>query len=237
MPTLLALDTSTERMALALCRAQERWTYEGEGGAQASERVIPEALALLQQADLKLSELDAIAFAQGPGAFTGLRTACAVTQGLAFGANLPVLAVDSLMLVAEDARAQALQAGAVLQGELWVGMDARMGEIYAAAYRHDGRRWQTVQAPAVYKPELLQAHWGEPAAVAGNALTVFASTLSTGAARCWPAVQSRADALAALALQAWDDGLLLDAALAMPVYVRDKVALTTQERLAARVVL
>jgi tRNA threonylcarbamoyladenosine biosynthesis protein TsaB len=235
MPTLLALDTSTERMALSLCSAQGQWIYEGEGGAQASERLLPEALSLLVQAGLTLSQLDAIAFGQGPGAFTGLRTACAVTQGLALGAGLPVLAVDSLMLVAEDARVQALQAGSALQSELWVAMDARMGEIYAACYEYDGHRWQVLQAPALYKPEVLQQDWGEPAAVAGNALTVFASSLRVGAARCWPEMRSRAHALAALAAQAWEAGLQQDAALAMPVYVRDKVALTTQERLMARV--
>lgn len=234
MATLLALDTSTDAMALALSSPQGRWLFEGEGGAQASERLLPETLALLAQAGLQLTQLDAIAFGCGPGAFTGLRTACAVTQGLAFGAGLPVLALDSLLLVAEDARLQALDEGESLDGEVWVAMDARMGEIYAASYRPDGPRWQTLQSPALYSPAALQAAWGEPGAIAGNALTVFATQLETGRARCWPQLRSRASALAALAAQAWNEGRQIDAAQAMPIYVRDKVALTTQERLAVR---
>src|SRR5213592_279188 len=134
-PTLLAFDTSTEVMSLALLRAGSLSVREGEGGAQASMRLIPEALRLLSDAGCALRDVDAIAFGRGPGAFTGLRTACSVAQGLAFGAHKPVLPVDSLLLVAEDAR----------QGEspqsIWVAMDARMNEIYAACYRYADGRW------------------------------------------------------------------------------------------------
>ena len=99
-------------------------------------------LALLAEAGCTLAELDAIAFGCGPGAFTGLRTACSVAQGLAFGAGKPVLAVDSLMLVAHDARSQHAA------DEVWVAMDARMDEIYAAAYRWLGTRWAVLSTPA-----------------------------------------------------------------------------------------
>ncbi|MBW8848936.1 MAG: tRNA (adenosine(37)-N6)-threonylcarbamoyltransferase complex dimerization subunit type 1 TsaB [Burkholderiales bacterium] len=223
MPFLLALDSATDTMALALVTPAETKLFEAAGGAQASARMLPEIKALLAGAGLTFDDLDAVAFGQGPGAFTGLRTACAVAQGLAFGLEKPVLAIDSLMLVAEDARAQG--AG----DDVWVAMDARIGEIYAAHYRWADRAWQVVEAPALYRPEALAAHWGTPAAVAGTALTEYAAALGT-LPRAWPQARSRAAALGALALAAWQRGETQDAAEALPVYVRDKVALTTAER-------
>lgn len=223
MPHLLALDSSTDTMALALVTPGQTKVFEAAGGAQASARMLPEIKALLAGAGVAMEALDAIAFGQGPGAFTGLRTACAVAQGLAFGLGKPVLAVDSLMLVAEDARAQG--AG----DDVWVAMDARIGEIYAARYRWSGDAWQVIEPPALYAPDVLAAHWGQPAAVAGTALTEYAAALGTPA-NAWPQARSRAAALGALALAAWHRGETLDAADALPVYVRDKVALTTAER-------
>jgi len=209
-------------MALALVTPGQTKLFEAAGGAQASARMLPEIKALLASAGVQMDDLDAIAFGQGPGAFTGLRTACAVAQGLAFGLGKPVLAIDSLMLVAEDARTQG--AG----DDIWVAMDARIGEIYAARYRWDGV-WQVLEAPALYAPDVLAAHWGQPAAVAGSALTEYAAALGTWP-NAWPQASSRAAALGALALAAWQRGGTLDAAEALPVYVRDKVALTTAER-------
>ena len=237
MTVLLALDSSTETMALALVTPSGTAVMEAAGGAHASARMVPEALALLAHAGLALADVDAIGFGRGPGAFTGLRTACAVVQGLAFGAGKPVLSLDSLMLVAEDARRQAEAGGQALAGTIWVAMDARMGEIYAAAYRPDPQgRWATEAQPALYRPAALVEHWGAPMAVAGSALIAFEGQLGLAgrAVRCWPQTVSRALALAALAEQAWVSGKTQDAAEAMPVYVRDKVAQTTQERAQAR---
>jgi tRNA threonylcarbamoyladenosine biosynthesis protein TsaB len=239
MTVLLALDSSTDALTLALTGAggQPLHVYEGEGGAKASETLLPQAQALLAAAGLALSDVDAIAFGRGPGAFTGLRTACAVAQGLAFGAGKPVLALDSLMLVAEDARLQAQSAGQDLPETIWVAMDARMGEAYAAAYAWQGERWQTRVEPALYSPEALFARWQHeaPQALCGSALDEF-PLLASVAVPSWPQQQRRAEALAGLAVQAWAQGLQIDAAEALPLYVRDKVALTTQERLAARAV-
>lgn len=223
MPFLLALDSSTDTMALALVTPGQDRVVEAVGGAQASAQLLPQARALLAAEGVTMAQLQAIAFGQGPGAFTGLRTACAVAQGLAFGLNLPVLAIDSLMLVAEDARAQG--AG----DDIWVAMDARIGEIYAARYRWAHDAWQVLEAPALYAPEALAAHWGRPAAVAGTALTVYAAGLGA-LESAWPQARSRAAALAELARAAWQRGEGRDAAEALPVYVRDKVALTTAER-------
>lgn len=231
---LLALDTATEVMAVGLADGEVSLSLNGEGGAQASDRLLPTAMAQLAQRGLAPSALDAIAFGQGPGAFTGLRTAVSVAQGLAFGIGCPVLPIDSLLIVAEDARAQA---GGLGPFDIWVAMDARMDEAYAAAYRHDGQRWRTVVAPALYDLPALNDRWaaeGAPAQLAGSAVPAFAGRLAWGAARLWPQASDRAAALLRLARAAWAQGHAVPASAALPVYLRDKVALTTAEREAAK---
>jgi len=233
-PRLLAIDSSTERLCLGLHAGPDRqWTVEEAGGAQASARLLPLVQQGLAALGLTLQTLDAIAFARGPGAFTGLRTACAVAQGLAFGAGKPVLALDSLLIVAEDAR---IQAGVEEAFEVWVAMDARMDEVYAAAYRHGAQGWQTRRAPALYTLEALQAAWqaDPPTAVAGSALLAFAGRLPVEGVRTWPTEAQRAAAMLRLAGSAWRAGEAIDAADALPLYLRDKVALTTAEREARR---
>jgi tRNA threonylcarbamoyladenosine biosynthesis protein TsaB len=230
MPVLLAFDTATERMSIALAAGEGVWTHESEGGAQASAALIPTIQALLSQAGLALSDVDAIAFGRGPGAFTGLRTACSVAQGLAFGTGKPVLPIDTLLVVAEDAR------DGDRPQSIWVATDARMSEIYAACYAFDGLRWSVRVPPFLTTPELLGERWAQdaPQAVAGSALTAFASRLHPGTARQVPGAAPRALALLPLARSLWSDGGAVDAALAMPLYVRDKVAQTTAERDALR---
>lgn len=236
MSVLLALDSSTEHMALALLGQGHAAFLDADGGAQASQRMVPDAMALLKQCGVALSDVQAIGFGRGPGAFTGLRTACSVAQGLALGAGKPVLALDSLMLVAEDARRQLLDEGAdgMTPFDVWVAMDARMNQVYLGRYRWRGARWETVLEPALTDLDPLRALWRDtpPAIVAGTALAAF--ELDTGAARRIPATASRARALGALAQQAFEAGLAEDAANALPLYVRDKVALTTAEREAAK---
>jgi tRNA threonylcarbamoyladenosine biosynthesis protein TsaB len=236
-PCLLALDTSTETMALALHTPAGLRLHEEAGGAAASARLVPAALQLLADAGLALAQLDAIAFGAGPGAFTGLRTACAVAQGLAFGAGKPVLAIDSLLIVADDAFGeQPIDAPAQpIGGPLhWVAVDARMDEVYAAAYRRDASDWTVVHRPALYTLPALIAAWTDapPPRIAGNALTAFADRLApvVAGAHCVPFTRSRAAALARLAQAGWRRGEGIDAADALPLYLRDKVALTSAER-------
>jgi tRNA threonylcarbamoyladenosine biosynthesis protein TsaB len=241
-PCLVALDTATEVAHLALCLGGEVHAQALGGAAQASATTLPGLQAMLAQAGQGWPAVQAIAFGQGPGAFTGLRTACAIAQGLALGLNLPVIALDTLMAVAESARrdqpaiAQALAAGA---GPLWVLQDARMSEVYAAAYAWVGGAWQQVQAPALWP----LAHWqaqvdvGHITLAAGSALLAYPAhteaLLARGAALA-PAAQPDGLALGRLAHLAWARGDTLDAALALPLYVRDKVAQTTAERTAER---
>ncbi len=234
-PTLLALDTATETMALALIVPGGVQTRLMPGGAAASAQLIPAVLSLLADADVEMRQLDAIAFGQGPGAFTGLRTACAVAQGLAFGIDRPVLAIDSLLLVADDAQAQQPLAddAALLH---WVAMDARMDEVYAAAYGRRAGVWQRQVAPALYTLPALAERWRlqPPVRVAGSAISAFGARLPFGSAQAFAREHDRAAALARLAREAWSQRALLDPAQALPLYLRDKVALTTAERAAQK---
>lgn len=232
MTCLLAMDCSTEAMCLALSHAGGTVVIEGDGGAQASATLLPALLALLERAGVGLGELDAIGFGRGPGAFTGLRTACSVAQGLALGAGKPVLPLDSLLVVAQDAHDELGDAAS----DCWVAMDARMEEVYAAHYRCVDGAWQVLEAPMLCRPDELNHRWSHelPHCVAGSALPAFGDRLDTGAALRRPAARSRAVALARVAEAAWREGRAVDAALALPVYLRDKVAQTTAEREAAQ---
>jgi tRNA threonylcarbamoyladenosine biosynthesis protein TsaB len=229
-PKLLAFDTATELLSVALAADGRVHSHEAAGGALASATLIPAILQMLDKAGVALRELDAIVFGRGPGAFTGLRTACSVAQGLAFGAAKPVLPVDSLLALAEDARRNAAPQ------RVWALLDARMNEIYAAQYAFDGGRWDVLDAPMLTTPDALNERWHRepPNVVAGNALGAFGERLVTGAAERAPDALPRARALLALAPALIEHGALVDAALALPLYVREKVAQTTAERDAAR---
>lgn len=228
---LLAFDTSTEQLSVAVQRGADgrRWAHQGAGGAQASVTLIPTVQRLLAEAGLALGDLHAIVFGRGPGSFTGLRTACAVAQGLAWGAGLPVLPLDTLLAVAEAARQSA---GATRVLAL---LDARMGEVYHATYAWSADHgWQTLAEPAVCAPERLP---GPPpgAVLAGNAMAVHGERLPP-ALRALPQVHALpgAQALLALAPAGLTAGRAVPADQALPLYIRDKVAQTTAERAAAR---
>ena len=212
-------SSSTRSVAVSLADGAAELLLNAEGGAAASATLLPAVLAQLAERQMKPTDLQAIAFGCGPGAFTGLRTAVSVAQGMAFGIGCPVLPICSLLIVAEDARQQAgLAEGAPYA--VWVAMDARMDEVYAAAY----------DLPT------LQMLWQgrPPTQVAGSAITAFAGRLHFGAAALWPQVADRAAALLRLARSAWVDDSHLPADQALPLYLRDKVALTTAEREAVR---
>jgi tRNA threonylcarbamoyladenosine biosynthesis protein TsaB len=238
---LLAFDTSTEALAAAVQADTGLFCWNGAGGSAASAQLIPRIRGLMTRAGLDFAQLRAIAFGSGPGAFTGLRTACAVAQGLAFGAALPVVALDSLLIVAEDARVRLPSAGAgaaaaPIDVAIDVVMDARMGEVYGASYRWAGGRWQVLSAPALYTLDALNAAWtaAPPRCVAGSALQAFGARLRCGDAIRINDEADRAAATMRLAQQRWRDAGGVDAAAALPIYLRDKVALTVTERLALR---
>ena len=225
---LLAFDTSTETLSVAVQRGASVWEHTGPGGAQASRGLIAAVQALLQQAGLELAQLDALAFGRGPGSFTGLRTACAVAQGLAFGAGggrgLRVLPIDTLSAVAEQAR---LQHG--VQRVVAV-LDARMDEVYAAHLHWQHGQWRTESGPVLDAPEHVHAPAGWT--VAGNAQAAYPTRLAPGAEHV--AALPTAAALLRLAPALLAAGQDVDASGAMPLYLRDKVAQTTAEREALR---
>ena len=235
----LAFDTSTDVLSLAVARGDRVWTQTLPGGAQASSGLIPAVLAMLAEADLPLASLDAIVFGRGPGSFTGLRTACAVAQGLAFGADVPVLPVDTLLAVAEEARFEQCQAGSIQSDApltVLALLDARMDEVYSAAYRWqpqpeaDGQvqgHWQEVSALQVSAPEKIHNPQGQPLLLAGNAFAAYGERLPQGP-HCM--ALPTAAALLRLAPDLWAKGLAVPADQAMPLYIRDKVANTTAER-------
>lgn len=234
---VLAFDTSTEHMAVALVGPGVRLADNLPGGAAASATLLPAVHRLLGTVGVALQQVSAIAFGQGPGAFTGLRTSCAVAQGLAFGLGCPVWPVDSLLIVAEQARRQAAS-GLSAVFDVGVVMDARMGEAYAARYCHGPQGWQVQMSPGLWSPEALNREWAAapPAACTGSGLLPFAAVLAQACPpdRHQPEGADRAGALLALAEHAVAAQPGVPADQALPLYLRDKVAQTTAEREAVR---
>ena len=243
---LLAFDTSTDAMSIAVGGTEagvpRLWQHTAAGGAQASSTLIPSILALMAQAGIGFGDLGAIAFGCGPGAFTGLRTACSVAQGLAFGAAMPegrpalqVLPVDSLLALAEEARLQCAPQGGALR--VLALLDARMDEIYAGAYAHDGQQWQQCQDLQLHRPEALQlpAQWqGQDVLLAGNVFAAYGERLPFPAPLRRCTALPTAAAMLRLAPGLLARGLAVAPDQALPIYIRDKVAQTTSERAAAR---
>lgn len=243
---ILAFETSSNVCGVALLsrvdgRVRLR-TARHEGRGQHAERLLPMAQDLLVEAEVDRAALTAVAFGQGPGGFTGLRVACGVAQGMAVALGIPVVPVGSLMAVAAE------HAGDAPDGWHVVLQDARMNEVYAAVYRYGSRSgWETIQAPMLLAvgdiPLWLTqgvALWecGAALRVHGDALLVFEGLAGrlTGlgyamiAARDAEHAHAQAAMIARLALPAWEAGCAVPAEQAAPIYVRDKVAYTTEER-------
>ncbi|MDM0065749.1 tRNA (adenosine(37)-N6)-threonylcarbamoyltransferase complex dimerization subunit type 1 TsaB [Variovorax sp. J31P207] len=222
MARLLAFDTSTEALSIAVRHGDLLLEHSGTGGAQSSASLIPLIQQLLGAAGLSLRELDAIAFGRGPGSFTGLRTACSVAQGLGYGAGVRLLPIDTLHAVAEEAhdRFGATRVVAVL--------DARMDQVYAAGYDF-GVEWVASEAELL-APEgvVVPEGW----ALAGNAFAAYGERLPRAVAR--HEVLPTAAAMLRLAPALLAAGRTVAPAEAWPLYVRDKVAQTTEERAALK---
>lgn len=222
---LLAFDTSTEHLSVAVRHGDRVLAHSGVGGAQASSTLLPLIRQLLADAGLALAELDAIVFGRGPGSFTGLRTACSVAQGLAFGAKVPLLPVDTLLAVADEAR-HAFGAQRVVAV-----LDARMDQLYAAHYDFaTAGPFGGDPEPLLLTPEALEVPAGW--ALAGNAFAAYGPRLASATAR--HEVLPTAAAMLRLAPALLAAGRTVPAAQAWPLYVRDKVAQTTEERAAIK---
>ena len=231
LPNCLAFDTSTDVLSLGLSARGQTLLRTLPGGAQASAQLIPQVLEMLAQAGLGLPDLQAIVFGRGPGSFTGLRTACAVAQGLGFGAQVPVLPIDTLLAVAEDARLRNAEPASPIS--VLAVLDARMDEVYSAGYHWNGEIWQATQALEVGPPQALRA--GAPFdLLVGNAFDACGERLAPSLARARMPAMPTASALLSLAPALWAQGQAVPAEQAMPLYIRDKVAQTTAEREAAK---
>jgi tRNA threonylcarbamoyladenosine biosynthesis protein TsaB len=232
---LLGFDTCTDVMSIALQREVDGgsrvWQHTSPGGAQASSTLIPAIQQLLREADLRFEELDAIAFGRGPGSFTGLRTACSVAQGLAFGAGVKVLPVDTLLAVAEEARYQSAADDASLR--VLALLDARMDEVYAAHYEFNSGQWSQHEGYSLIRPENLVVPTGWQSGdwlLAGNAFAAYAERLPFAAQVRRIQALPTATAMLRLAPSLLAAGHAVRADEALPTYIRDKVAQTTQER-------
>jgi len=225
---LLVLDTSTEWCSAALWldgRIQARRVLAEQ---RHSSLLLPMVDDLLRESAVTLRQLDGIAYGAGPGSFTGLRIACAVTQGLALGADLPVAGVSTLESIAEQTDAE----------RIVTVLDARMAEVYLAAYRRDGADWHTVSEPQLALPESVAVPEEGDWVGAGNGFVALGDVLRPRLAarltRIDDTLMPDAAAMAPLAARVFERGEGQDAALAAPIYLRDKVALTVDERRARR---
>ena len=221
---LLVLDTSTEYCSAALWLDGEVRARRVRADQQHSSLLLPMVDELLRESAQRLRQLDGIAYGAGPGSFTGLRIACAVTQGLAFGADLPVAGVSTLESIAEQTGAD----------RVLTVLDARMAEVYWAAYQREATGWRCVVEPALALPGSVRVPEGGNWVGAGNGFVALGEVLHPhlGAQllRIDDTIMPDAAAMAPLAAQAFERGDSMDAALAAPIYLRDKVALTVDER-------
>ena len=224
---ILAFDTSTEWCSVAVGDGSD-WHRLDERAQQAnSERVLPMVQGVLAAAGWALSDLDGIAFGAGPGSFTGVRISCGVAQGLALGADLPVLPIGTLAALAQEAHR--------VRGwrSVLACVDARMREVYVAAYTRIDDGWRESMPPSVMPPGNVPcpSRSGEDWFGAGNGFTAYPAlardlALADAAADARPTAQS----IGELALPRLAAGEGVAAGEAAPMYVRQRVALTAVEQ-------
>ncbi len=219
---LIALDASTEACSAALLidgAVIERYELAPRRHA---ELLLPMLESLLQEADLKLGQLEVLAFGRGPGAFTGLRLAAGIAQGIAFGAGLPVVPVSTLAALAQGIyREQGAE-------RVLAGIDARMAEVYWGAYRLNADGYMVlVGAETVCVPEQVMIPDEGGWTGTGTAWLSYESILTDRMKPCLSGYcgkrYPRARDIALLAERASGDGTMLSAEEALPVYLRDNV--------------
>lgn len=222
---ILALDTSTDFCSAALWRdgqVVERAVLAGQSHSTLLLAMVDEVLA---EAGVTLKAVDGVAFGEGPGSFTGLRIACAVTQGLAFSSDLPVVGIGTLRVMAAACGAP----------RVLCCLDARMKEVYHAAYiRNEAGEWQEVSAPRVCAPTAVPRPEGMEWTGCGSGFAAYGDVLQRqfGPSLCGVRTDifPHARDIAGLAAPLFAQGRGMPAEMAAPVYVRDKVALKTAER-------
>jgi tRNA threonylcarbamoyladenosine biosynthesis protein TsaB len=212
-----AFETSTEWCSVALWLDGEITGIEEVAGNRQSERVLPMLEKLFEMKNIAASHLDAVAFGAGPGSFTGLRIACGVAQGIAHARGIPAIGVSTLEAIAEESA----------EARVLACLDARMGEVYCAAHERRDGRWHEVIPALCTAPAAVPKPPGDGWIGCGNG---FAAYGPMGCDQWMPDIHPTAVAVARLAAPRLAAGHGVDAALAIPVYVRDKVAFTETER-------
>lgn len=219
MTTLLALDTATEACSVALLHDGEVTSHYEVIPRMHAQKLLPMIKQLLADSGVALSALDAIAFGRGPGAFTGVRIAIGVVQGLAFALERPVVPVSNLAALAQGAlREHGVQ-------QVAAGIDARMDEVYWGCYQAHAGEMCLQGSEAVLPPErvALPAGSGGDWFGAGTGWC-YAERLAVSASSSDPAALPNALDILSLARFAWARGEAVAAEQAHPVYLRDNVA-------------
>ena len=220
---LLAVETSTELCSVALLRDGELFVEEAMAENRHSELLLPMLRRVLDRAHLKATQMDAFGFGQGPGSFTGIRIACGVVQGLAFGAERPVVPVPSLLALAEQSN----------EPHVIAALDARMGEAYLAAYARNGDDWDEVIPPRLADVRGLPPLPGRRWAATGSGFDRhpwLREAYRESVEMRFEGDLPRAGAVARIAARRFVRGAGIAAERAAPLYLRDKVALTIEER-------
>jgi tRNA threonylcarbamoyladenosine biosynthesis protein TsaB len=224
---ILALDTSTAWLSVAVFDGRRAIVVRERAGTASSERLLPLTAHVLAQAATTVDRLAGVAYGAGPGSFTGVRIACGVVQGLAFGADLPVFGVSSLAAIAQTAW-RARQWPRVLAC-----LDARMGEVYVASYVRNDNGWARFGDVQVQRPDAVAPAGAGQWYGAGDGFAVYPDLAArTGMQDVDATVIPDAQSVAELAWPHLASGEGVPAADAQPLYVRHRVALTTAERAA-----
>jgi tRNA threonylcarbamoyladenosine biosynthesis protein TsaB len=224
---LLAIETSTELCSVALLKDGALFVEEAMAENRHSQMLVPMIRRVLERAHLAPVAMDAFAFGQGPGSFTGIRIACGIVQGLAFGAGRPVVPIPSLLALAEQSHERRVVAA----------LDARMNEAYIAAYARNGEDWDEVVAPRLADAATLPALPGRQWAATGSGferLPWLRDAYRDSVEMRYGSDLPRAGAVPRLAARPHARRASVPAAEAAPLYLRDKVALTSEERKARR---
>lgn len=228
---LLALDTSSDACSAAVLTNEACWTEFELTPRAHTQLILPMVESVLKQANLELTHMDAIAFGRGPGAFTGVRIATGVAQGLALAANKWVLPVSTLAALAQQAYQQ-LQAQKIL-----VALDARMGEVYWGVFQVVAGQIQLQSEEQVLTPNAIDLPKDSGWLAVGSGWSAYpelaerASDLVTAIYADW---LPSAEFIAQLAWQDYQAGRAIPAEQAQPIYLRNKIAQTTQERQALK---
>ena len=225
MSTLLALDTATEACSVALLHDGKVTSHYEVIPRLHAQKLLPMIKQLLEDAGTTLAAVDAIAFGRGPGAFTGVRIAIGVVQGLAFALERPVLPVSNLAVLAQRAHREH---GAT---QVVSAIDARMDEVYWGCYREQAGEMRLQGAEAVLAPEAAALPEGASGDWFGAGTGWgYADRLSVKPYAMDAGMLPHAEDLLTLARFAWARGEAIRADDAQPVYLRDKVAATKAER-------